>query len=159
MADRPEKILKALLWWLVVFHGGLGLLGIFAKDSAEVLAERFFSFQLELSPQMYWVLNPFAAYLLAFAGFMAIAALDPRRNAALIYVAASLLGLRVLQRGYFLLTADDDLISSPSKGSIGLTIAIVLVLAVALVVLTRNLSHGRCGNGIEQCNSDESQSS
>ncbi|TWU27405.1 hypothetical protein [Bythopirellula polymerisocia] len=150
MSDRSEKILKALLWWLVVFHGGLGLLGLFAKGSAEVLAERFFNFQLELSPQMYWVINPFAAYLLAFAAFMAIAAWDPRRNVALIYVAASLLGLRVLQRAYFLLTADDDLISGTSKDRIVLTIAIVLVITIALLVLTRNMSRNYSGNGIEE---------
>lgn len=150
MSDRSEKILKALLWWLVVFHGGLGLLVLFAKGSAEVLAERFFNFQLDLSPQMYWVLNPSAAYLLAFAAFMAIAAWNPRENVGLIYVAASLLGLRFLQRGYFLLTADDDLITAPSKGSIILTMVIVLAIAIALVVLTRNLSQTHPVNGIEE---------
>jgi len=86
MPERSEKILKGLLWWLVVFHAALGLLGLFAKESAVFLAEKFFNFQLELTPQMYWVLNPFAAYLFAFAGFMAIAARDPKRNSSLIYV-------------------------------------------------------------------------
>ena len=86
MPERSEKVLKGLLWWLVVFHAALGLLGLFAKESAVFLAEKFFNFQLELTPQMYWVLNPFAAYLFAFAGFMAIAARDPKRNSSLIYV-------------------------------------------------------------------------
>ena len=83
MSTLSEKALKVLLWWLVVFHGGLGLLGIFAKGSAETLAEQFFNFELELSPQTYWILNPFAAYLLAFSGFTAIAASNPRKKRAI----------------------------------------------------------------------------
>jgi len=140
MPERSHKILKGLLWWLVVFHTVLGLLGLFAKESAVFLAEQFFNFQLELTPQMYWMLNPFAAYLFAFAGFMAIAALDPKRNTSLIYVGATLLGLRVLQRAFFLLTADDDLIANASQVGIVMTLSITLVIAVTLVLLTRKLS-------------------
>jgi hypothetical protein len=140
MPERSENILKGLLWWLVVFHSVVGLLGLFAKESAVFLAEKFFNFQLELTPQMYWVLNPFAAYLFAFAGFMAIAALDPKRNTSLIYVGASLLGLRVLQRAFFLLTADDDLIASGSQVGIVITLSVTLAITVSVVLLTRKLS-------------------
>jgi hypothetical protein len=140
MPERSENILKGLLWWLVVFHSVVGLLGLFAKESAVFLAEKLFNFQLELTPQMYWVLNPFAAYLFAFAGFMAIAALDPKRNTSLIYVGASLLGLRVLQRAFFLLTADDDLIASGSQVGIVITLSVTLAITVSVVLLTRKLS-------------------
>ena len=140
MLQRSEKVLKGLLWWLVVFHGTLGLLGLFSKESAVFLAAKFFNFQLELTTQMYWVLNPFAAYLMAFAGFMAIAARDPKRHTSLIHVGAALLGLRVVQRVVFLLTADDALIVSASRGGIILVLSVTLVIAISLVVLTKKLN-------------------
>lgn len=158
MSNRSELTLKALLWWLVVFHGALGLCGLFAKEFTVDLAARFFSFQLELSPQMHWILNPFAAYLLAFSGFMVIAARDPRRHTSLIHVAAALLGLRVVQRAFFLLTADGDLIAGGSRNSILLTLLIVLVIVVALVILTRNLNASASADGDLSC-SDKSPSS
>ncbi|MCH7921291.1 MAG: hypothetical protein IIC50_25385, partial [Planctomycetes bacterium] len=125
MSVNSEKILKGLLWWLVVFHTGLAILGIFAKETTVFLAEKFFNFKLELTPQMFWVINPFAAYLLAFGGFMAIAAIDPKRHKSVIYVGAGLLAVRAVQRTIFVITAPAALLVDTSKSSIVLIIAVV----------------------------------
>ncbi len=139
MSLNSEKTLKGLLWWLVIFHASLGLLGLFAKETAVFLAEAFFNFELQLTPQMYWIINPFAAYLLAFAGFMAVAAIDPKRHRNVIYVGAGLLAVRVVQRAIFLINAPADLVADASKASIGLTIAIVSAITLSLILLTRRL--------------------
>lgn len=139
MSLTSEKILKGLLWWQVIFHAGLGLLGIFAKQTAVFLAAKFFNFNLDLTPQMYWVINPFAAYVLAFGGFMAIAATDPKRYKSVIYIGAGILAVRVLQRITFLITATDDLIADASRSAIVSIIVVVSVFALALVLLTRRL--------------------
>ncbi len=139
MSLNTEKLLKGLLWWLVIFHAGIGLLGIFAKQTAVFLAEQFFNFKLELTPQMYWVINPFAAYLLAFAGFMAIAATNPKQHKSVIYVGAGVLALRAFQRVFFLITASDDLVANASMFAIVLTIVVVSIITLALVLLTRKL--------------------
>lgn len=134
-----ERVLKGLLWWLAIFHVGLGLLGIFAKETAVFLAGRFFNFNLELTPQMHWVLNPFAAYLLAFGVFMAIAALDPLKYRNIIYAGVGLLALRVIQRAVFVLSAPNELRASTSLSSNVFTIVVVSTIAVTVFLLTRRL--------------------
>ena len=103
------------------------------------LAEQFFNFKLELTPQMFWVINPFAAYLLAFGGFMAIAATDPKQHKSVIYIGAGLLAVRVVQRAIFVITAPDALLADASRSSIVLIIAVVSAITLALVLLTRRL--------------------
>lgn len=139
MSANSEKILKVLLWWQAIFHTGLGLFGIFAKGSTVFVAGKVFNFNLELTPQMSWVIDPFAAYLLGFGGFMAVAALDPSRHKSVIYVGAGLLAIRVLQRVIFVFTAPDDLVADGSRVSSVLTIVVVSVIVSALIVLTRKL--------------------
>jgi len=85
-------------------------------------------------------------FVLVFSRFPQIASSSRLRPSGpfgrelLIYVGASLLGLRVLQRAFFLLTADDDLIVNASQVSIVLILSVTLVIAVTLVLLTRKLS-------------------
>ena len=64
------KILKIILYIITIQHILLGLAGIFFKKYSEFLADIYFNFNLALTSQLNWILNPFAAYVL-FVGLCA----------------------------------------------------------------------------------------
>jgi len=132
MARNEYKSLKILLWIIAVYHIVLGLLGIFAKDLAVTLAKNFFNFNLTLTNQIYWVINPLAAYILVFGIFMALAAKDPVKYKNVIYVGVILFAVRVIQRLVFFVSAPEGLVSNtnPSRNIIMLVVAAAIGIAM-----------------------------
>jgi hypothetical protein len=134
-----DKSLKVLLWIAAVYHIVLGLLGVFAKDSAVYLANVAFNFNLTLNNEMLWVINPFAAYLLVFGVFMAVAATDPKKYKNIIYAGVGLFALRVIQRIIFVVSAPEGLISSVDPIRNWVAIAVVAVMGLSMFLLAKKL--------------------
>jgi len=134
-----DKSLKVLLWIAAVYHIILGLLGVFAKDAAVTLANVAFNFNLTLNNEMLWVINPFAAYLLVFGVFMAVAATDPKKYKNIIYAGVGLFALRVIQRIIFVVSAPEGLISSVDPIRNTVAIAVVAVMGLSMFLLARKL--------------------
>ena len=137
MVSDSNSFLKGLLWFVGVYHIILGLLGIFAKDLAATLAKLFFNFNLTLTDQMYWIINPFAAYLLIFGVFMILAAKDPVKYKNVIYVGIALFAIRVIQRIFFFFTASEGLINSSDPIRFLIAIIIVAAIGTTMFILTR----------------------
>lgn len=133
------KALKVLLWIVAVYHIALGLLGIFLKSQAVYLAKTFFNFNFELTQQAYWMINPFAAYILIFGVFMAVAAKDPIKFKNIIYAGVALIAIRIIQRVFFLLTATEGLVISPSRNIIA--IVVIAIIGGILFFMTKNLKN------------------
>ncbi|MEK6893811.1 MAG: hypothetical protein AABX07_06450 [Nanoarchaeota archaeon] len=134
-----DKSLKVLLWIAAVYHIVLGLLGVFAKDATVYLANVAFNFNLTLNNEMLWVINPFAAYLLVFGVFMAVAATDPKKYKNIIYAGVGLFALRVIQRIIFVVSAPEGLISSVDPIRNTFAIAVVAVMGLSMFLLARKL--------------------
>jgi hypothetical protein len=139
MVGNDNKALKILLWIVAVYHIGLGLLGIFAKDFAVTLAKNFFNFNLTLTDQIYWIINPLAAYILVFGIFMALAAKDPSKYKNVIFVGVALFAVRVIQRLVFFVTAPEGLVNNidPTKNIIMLVV--VAAIGIAMFVMAKKV--------------------
>ncbi len=135
-----EKTLKILLWIAAVYHILLGLLGVFAKETAVFIANSFFNFNLTLNDEMLWIINPFSAYLLFFGVFMAVAATDPKKYRNIIYAGVGLFALRIVQRIIFLVSAPVALVYSVDPLRNIIAIAVVAVMGIWMYVLARKLN-------------------
>lgn len=139
MANNSHKWLKGLLWYVAAYHILLGLLGIFAKDFAVSLANWFFNFNLTITPEVYWILNPFSAYVLIFGVFIALAATDPVKYKNIIIVGVVLIAVRVVQRLVFFFQAPEGLIRSVDPTQNILAIVIIMVIGLAMYLLARKV--------------------
>ncbi len=139
MALNNYRALKTLLWVVAVYHIALGLLGIFAKGIAVTLAQTFFNFNLTLTDQIYWIINPFAAYVLIFGFFMALAAKDPKKFKNVIYVGVTLMAVRVAQRASFLFAAPEGLISNIDPTRNMIMLIVVIAIGIAMFVMARKI--------------------
>jgi len=137
MADN--KTLKVLLWFVAIYHILIGLLGIFAKDTAVFIAKNFFNFNLTLTPEMDWIINPFSAYVLIFGVFIAVIATDVKKYKNMIYVAVGLFALRVVQRIIFMISAPDSLISTIDPVRNIIAIGVVAVIGLFMFLLARKM--------------------
>lgn len=133
------KALKVLLWIVAVYHIILGLLGIFAKEFSVNLAKSFFNFNLTLTDQMYWTINPLAAYILVFGLFMALAARDPVKFKNVIYVGVVLFAIRVLQRIFFFFTAPEGLINNIDPVRNIIMLLVVAIIGIAMFVMAKKI--------------------
>ncbi len=134
-----KTVLQWLLYIVSIYHLLLGVLTIFAKDLTVGLAKLAFNFNLTLTDQVYWVVNPLAAYLLAFGLFTWVAATNPVKYKKIIFAGVILFGVRVVQRLFFFLTAPKSLVSNvdPVRGV--LFLLSITALGVALFILARKL--------------------
>lgn len=137
MVKDTKLSLKIILWVVSVYHILIGLLGIFAKEKAVFIAKSFFNFNLTLTPEMNWIINPFTAYILVFGFFMAVAASNPVKYKSIVYVGVGLFALRVVQRIIFLVVAPEGLVSQVDPIRNVIAISIVAVLGLAMFLLVR----------------------
>lgn len=136
---KTEKYLKILLWIVSGYHILLGLLGVFAKEQAVYIANNFFNFNLTLDNQMLWVLNPFAAYLLFFGIFMALAATDPKKYKKVIYIGVGLFALRLIERIIFLFISPEGLVANENPIINMTSIFVVFIMGLGMYLLTKKL--------------------
>ena len=139
MAEYSHKWLKGLLWFVAMYHIALGLLGIFFKESAVFVAKSFFNFNLTLTPEIYWTLNPFAAYLLIFGVFMALAATDPVKYKNIIFIGVALFAVRVVQRVVFFFAAPEGLISNMDPVRNILVLVVVSAIGLSMYLLAKRV--------------------
>jgi|SRR3989344_7643203 len=139
MAYNEHQSLKILLWCVAIYHILIGLLGIFAKDTAVFIARSFFNFNLTLTPEMNWIINPLAAYILFFGVFMAVAAMDPVKYRNIIYAGVGLFALRVVQRIIFIIVAPEGLINQVDPVRNIIAIGIVAIIGIAMFVMAKKV--------------------
>src|SRR3989338_4485753 len=133
---KSTKLLKIVLGIVAVYHILLGIAGILIPaDLISKLASQFFYFTLTVTPEVGWVIRPFASYLLVFGVFMGVAALDPSKYKLIIYGGISLFVVRIIQRLYFMARGFEEFGTDPVRS--WLHIGVVTILAIALIVLVR----------------------
>ena len=75
---------------------------------------------------------------MAFGAFMAIIATDPAKYKKLIYVVPAFIGLRVVQRLYFMFMASGDLVLSKPTNNI-IDIILVAIFGIILLVFAKKI--------------------
>ncbi len=133
--DKTRGWLSGLLVVGAVYHVLLGLAALLFKEHAAEMARVFFRFNLTPTPELLWILNPFAAYLLAFGLTMAVAARNPGRHRPVVLLVVALYAIRFLERAWFVIAADETLKASADPMQQGLHLAVVLAMTVAMGVL------------------------
>ncbi|OGI10104.1 MAG: hypothetical protein A3I68_05965 [Candidatus Melainabacteria bacterium RIFCSPLOWO2_02_FULL_35_15] len=137
MSKNSNQFLQTILWFVAIYHIILGCIGIFAKDLTVVLARTFFNFNLILTDQISWVLNPFSAYLLIFGVFMALAATNPSKYKTIIYIGIALCAIRIAQRIFFFCSSPEGLINNVDPFKNMIVLAVVVVIGISMLLQVR----------------------
>src|SRR3989338_10682181 len=130
---------QILLYIIAIYHMALGIMGIFFKSQAVLIARSFFSFNLDYTSQIKWIINPFAAYVFIFGIFVWVAATNPSKYRLVIWAILGLFVIRVLQRGFFILFADPSLkaIVDPTQNLIHLLIVAAISVWLLKIALQK----------------------
>jgi len=138
--SKERYILELLLWLGAAYHIALGFFAIFLKDTAVLFADKVFAFNLDVSDQLFWIFNLLGAYMLIFGVIFVYVAREPFRYKKMIYVLAAFIGIRVIQRIWFLLAADSSLQATSTFGII-VYIVVLAVYGSLLVILGRKVKY------------------
>jgi hypothetical protein len=105
--DKRVRLLQFLLWLGVIYHAGLGLIGLFGKSLVGAIARNIFGFRLTVTQEILFVIDPLAALMLATGGFLFFCARDPVKYRPLVYVLPGLMAVRLVQMLIFAATPED----------------------------------------------------
>jgi hypothetical protein len=125
--------LRALLWFICVYHVGLGLAANLPPAQVRATASAVLGLQLPEDPALYQIVKPFGIYAITFGLMMGVAAWNPQKNRALVSIGVVLFVLRILQRLLNLESTQQNL--GVTTGRNWATIATVAVFATLLAVL------------------------
>jgi len=84
-----------------VYHVVMGLAGIWSGDLAASVASTLWHATVRVDPQFSYLAKFLGAYVIAFGGMMLAIARDPVRYGPLVYVAALLGAIRIVERLVF----------------------------------------------------------
>jgi hypothetical protein len=112
--QKKVKILKVLLWMGAAYHIPFPLVAMFCKGCIPAMASQFYGFNITMTPQIAWLLNPLATYMLGFGMLLAVTATDPVKYKNFIGIALLVLLVRIIQRALFMTTASGEYISGDS---------------------------------------------
>lgn len=141
--QKKVEILKILLWLGAAYHIPFPLVAMFCKDCVPPMADHFYGFNIVITPQIAWLLNPLATYMLAFGLMLGLAATDPIKHKKLIHLALIILLIRILQRVLFIGTASGEYISGePVK--VVFDFAVCTLYWICLVFMTKKATCDKC---------------
>lgn len=135
--SHMKKTLKVLLYLFTAYHLFLGITGVLLAASPEIIktvVALAFNFNITYNDQSIWMIRLAAAYLL-IAGIMGyFAAKDPVHYKPMVYIAAVLMFIRVVQRSFFALEGSSFLVNaSPMRNLIGIVILTIYGLSIVLL--------------------------
>ena len=131
-----KKALQLFLLLIAAYDIYLGVLGLFFRGDAVAHAANFFNFNLEVNSSTFWLIGLFSTYLIAFAGFLIVAATDPVKYIKIIYISIGIFVVRIVQRFQFMSIAvtQPDLAVNSNKS--GFYLFTIIATAVVLSFLT-----------------------
>jgi hypothetical protein len=98
---NKHTAIKALAGFMGVYHVVMGLAGIWSGDIAASAAYTLWHARVHVDPQFSYLAKFLGAYVIAFGGMMLAIAKDPVRYGPLVYVAALLGAIRIVERLVF----------------------------------------------------------
>jgi hypothetical protein len=131
------KFLRWFLWFVCIFHAGIGLALNLELGWKEWVAGTLYSATVNWNdPQFVYVLRPLGAFMIVLGMFAAVAARDPLRYQAIAFGFVALFFLRGLQRLLYLSDIESAFGIAGSRSLVQM--AVMWALAASLFVLTRS---------------------
>jgi hypothetical protein len=90
--------LKVVLAMICIYHVVLGLATFVSGDLTVKLAKSIFGLNLEMTPQMSYIVQLLGVYAIAFGLVAGLAAADPLKHPVLLNVIVVLYALRILNK-------------------------------------------------------------
>lgn len=90
--------LKVVLVMICIYHVALGLATFVSGDLTVKLAKAIFGLNLEMTPQMSYIVQLLGVYAIAFGLVAGLAAADPLKHPVLLNVIVVLYALRVVNK-------------------------------------------------------------
>jgi hypothetical protein len=132
----PRQIaLTAVVWILLLYHAGIGVLSIFFPAVTADVSSGFYGTRLTLDAQSEYMLKALGMYALFVAAILGIAARDLSRYRALLLAVAGLQVLRALSRLVYYDVLSAGLEVSTARNAFNVTL--LLIEATVLVVCSR----------------------
>ena len=129
------KFLRFFLWFVCVFHVGIGLALNLDLGAKEWVARSLYSATVNWNDaQFLYILRPLGAFMIVLGIFAAVAARDPLRYQAIAYGFVALFFLRGLQRVIFLREIEGAFGIAGSRSLVQM--AVMWALAAGLLALT-----------------------
>lgn len=125
--------LRALLWFICLYHVVSGLIPNLFPELLPMLAKQLAGMKIGAVPECIALARPLGVYAITFGIMMGVAAWNPVKNRALISVGIVLFSLRIAQRLLFLREAQ-EVFGVPLARSL-VTVAVVSCFALALAWL------------------------
>lgn len=125
--QKTSLAFRVAAWWAGIYHLTLALIGIFAGTATlKFLIKEVFHADIEVTPQVFFLIKFCSAYMLAFAIATLLLARDPLRYRQLVWAPLTLFFVRFIQSAIF---ADERLEAfSMLRGEQFVNAAICLVL-------------------------------
>jgi hypothetical protein len=91
-------IFKIAAWWAGLYHLGLGLIGVFGNpETVSAVIKSFFRANVEMTPQVSYLIKFCSAYMAAFGVAVILLALKPLKYPRLVWVPITLFTLRIFE--------------------------------------------------------------
>ncbi|MEP6732219.1 MAG: hypothetical protein ABJE10_16355 [bacterium] len=100
MPSTAQRVLKAYLWFIAVFHLFVGLAVNLSPGFTRMIAASYGA-TVDWTPQFTYILHPLGAFMIMLGFLAAVAARDPERYDAVIFGFIGLFLIRALHRLVF----------------------------------------------------------
>ena len=100
--QQPSLAFRIAAWWAGIYHLALGLIGIFCGvGTLHFVIKEVFRAEIDITPQVFFLIKFCSAYILAFAIATLLLARDPLRYRQLIWAPLTLFLVRFVQSAVF----------------------------------------------------------
>ena len=138
MKINALTVLRFFLWFSCAFHLIVGI-GLNVSPTFPQLMAGYYGAAVEFSPQFLYILKPLGAFMVMVGLVLVSAALDPLKNAAIVYALVALLAIRGLQRFVFQDAIVDGFVIDPTRNVVNGIV--FLLLAASFAVLFKLAKH------------------
>lgn len=133
MAGMRDRLLRALLAWLALYHLAVGVLSLASPAAALEFGSRVYGIAAQPAPAVLALMRPLGAYAVAIGFLSLCGAWDPRQNRVAVDVLALLMLLRLGHRTLAAGALEEGL--GIGSGQNALNAGLLLVQTAGLLVL------------------------
>lgn len=100
MPTTSQRVLKAYLWFIALFHVFVGLAVNMSQNVTQMVASGYGA-QVDWTPQFWYILHPLGAFMIILGVLAGAAAREPERYEAVILGFVLLFTIRAIHRVVF----------------------------------------------------------
>lgn len=125
--------LKIVLAMICIYHIALGLAAFASDDLTVQVAKGMFGLNLEMTPQLSYIVQLLGVYAIIFGVVAGMVALDPVKHQVLLNVVVILYGLRILNK--FISMNQFEQAFGASMAKVWIDVVLLAAFGVAVLLL------------------------